>query len=175
MLLKPEKTATSVSLNRLFTLTSRQMPDARKHDMRGAVVTVVSADMDDIIIYLGGSKCWQGLDVAPARPCGEGIYEIIRHGFSGPLHFIYELELPLVIGNMPHYTYYFGTLVSFNMIAGDAQRAFHISKSASYTVSAKNPDAIDPHKRPLYTPAQMDHFRGQKVEWKKWGIISDMT
>jgi hypothetical protein len=100
MLLKPDIFTSPTAKNRLFTLTEKMMPDASQRDMKGALVTLVSENMAEITNYLGGLKCWQGLDVPPSRPCGEGIYEIIRHGFSGPLHFIYELEIPTTLGDI---------------------------------------------------------------------------
>jgi hypothetical protein len=102
MLLKPDRSfpISSSGKNRLFTMTAKTMPDASKKDMKHCKVAVVSEDLDDITIYLGGLKCWQGIDVPAARPCGEGLYEIIRHGFTGPLHFIYELELPTTLGGI---------------------------------------------------------------------------
>ena len=52
------------------------------------------------------------------------------------------------------------------------QDAFNIYKQASYLVVAKNPDQIlDSRHKPNLSKAQKEHFRGQKYEWKKWGII----
>ena len=99
MLLKPDKMLfTQGQKNRLLTMTSKLMPSAVEHDKRGAVVTMVSDDIGDITTYLAGLKCWEGLNVPPARPCGEGVYELVRHGFAGDLHFIYELEIPVTLG-----------------------------------------------------------------------------
>lgn len=153
MLLKPEKTLLSRGQkNRLLTMTSKMMPSASEHDRRGAVVSMVSDDISDITTYLAGLKSWEGLSVPAARPCGEGVYELVRHGFAGDLHFIYELEIPTV--------------------PRQVQLAFNIEKQASYVVYAKNPDHIqDMYHKPQMTKAQMEHFRGQKVDWMKWAPL----
>ena len=85
--------------NCLLSMTTKMMPKAEnKNDKMHAIATLVSEDLEDITNYLGGLKCWEGLNVPAARPCGEGIYELVRHGFAGPLHFIYELEIPTALG-----------------------------------------------------------------------------
>lgn len=98
MLLKPDPSMSAKAKNRLLTMTAKQMPRLDCHDMKGALVSLASDDLEEITQYLHGTVSWEGLIVPPARPCGEGIYELVRHGFSGPLHFIYELELPEKIG-----------------------------------------------------------------------------
>jgi hypothetical protein len=57
-----------------------------------------------------------------ARPAGEGVYAIVRHGDH--THLAYALELPTM--------------------AGEVQRALNIRKEASFIVSVKNPDAPSP-------------------------------
>jgi hypothetical protein len=100
MLLKPDILVSPTAKNRLFTLTEKMMPDASQHDLKGAIVTQVSENLADITTYLKGLKSWQGLDVPPARACGEGIYEIVRHGSTGPMHLIYQLEIPTTLGEI---------------------------------------------------------------------------
>lgn len=98
VLLKPDRKKSPTAKNRLLTMTAKTMPKLGEHDMKGAIVSLVSGAMDDITDYLRGAKCWEGLQVPAARPCGEGIYELVRHGFAGQLHFIYQLELPQTLG-----------------------------------------------------------------------------
>jgi hypothetical protein len=95
-------------------MTGKMMPDAAKSEMKHSKVTMVSEDMDVLTSYLKGVKSWEGLDVPAARPCGEGIYEIVRHGFSGPLHFIYELELPILLGDLTYCRHISPLAVQFN-------------------------------------------------------------
>ncbi len=59
----------------------------------------------------------------PARPVGEGVYRILRHGDH--VHLVYALELP----DQP----------------GKPQRAFNIEDEASYIISIKNPEKKSPH------------------------------
>ena len=98
VLLKPDQKVSPATKNRLLTMTAKTMPKLEEHDKKGAIVSLVSGAIDDITDYLRGAKCWEGLEVPAARPCGEGIYELVRHGFSGHLHFIYKLELPQTLG-----------------------------------------------------------------------------
>lgn len=54
----------------------------------------------------------------PARPAGEGVYELVRHGDH--THLAYALELPAK--------------------PGEVQKALNIEAEASYIVSVKNPE-----------------------------------
>jgi len=58
----------------------------------------------------------------PARPAGEGVYALARHGRSTV--FAYALELPEA--------------------PGEVQRAFHIEPEGRYVLSIKNPEAGSP-------------------------------
>ena len=60
--------------------------------------------------------------LAAARPAGEGVYAIVRHGDH--THLAYELELP----EKPR----------------EAQREFRIEEQASYIISVKNPEKPSP-------------------------------
>ncbi|MEO1671140.1 MAG: hypothetical protein AAFR77_10215 [Cyanobacteria bacterium J06631_2] len=57
-----------------------------------------------------------------ARPVGEGIYEIVRHG--GNTNLVYVLELPEELG--------------------EAQKDLGIKEEASYIITIKNPEASSP-------------------------------
>jgi hypothetical protein len=57
-----------------------------------------------------------------ARPAGEGVYAIVRHGDH--THLAYELELPAE--------------------PGEVQRALDIAREGSFIVSVKNPEAPSP-------------------------------
>jgi hypothetical protein len=78
-----------------------------------------------------------------ARPAGEGVYIIVRHG--NHTHFAYALELP------PK--------------RGDVQQALSIEREGSYIVSVKNPDApsppgvgLDPSRRARYPKMLRERF-----------------
>ena len=60
--------------------------------------------------------------VAPARPAGEGVYALVRHGEHS--HLAYALELPAT--------------------PGEVQRAMNIVQEGSYIVAVKNPAAPSP-------------------------------
>jgi hypothetical protein len=82
-----------------------------------------------------------------ARPAGEGIYAIVRHGDH--THLAYALELPVK--------------------PGEVQRAFNILEEASYIISVKNPEAPSPpgtgldERRRAHFPAELrERFKGRR-------------
>jgi hypothetical protein len=82
-----------------------------------------------------------------ARPAGEGVYQIVRHGDH--THLVYALELP----DEP----------------GEVQQELGIEPEASYILSVKNPDAPTPEgaglpdrARAEYPRELSDRFRGRK-------------
>jgi DNA polymerase II small subunit/DNA polymerase delta subunit B len=104
MLLSPTNTTReSSSIHSLLIMTGKMLPRLTQHDRRGAFVDMISSNLSDITNVLGEREyetkvTHQHKYSPPARPCGEGVYEIILHGSSpkhtGHTHFIYELELP---------------------------------------------------------------------------------
>lgn len=81
-----------------------------------------------------------------ARPAGEGVYEIVRHGDH--THLTYALEFP------EH--------------PAEVQRDLKIAQEASYVVSVKNPDKPSPPqaglpRRDVHLPKTlMERFQGRK-------------
>jgi hypothetical protein len=85
--------------------------------------------------------------VAPARPAGEGVYALVRHGQH--THLAYALELPAS--------------------PGEVQRALGIAREGSYIVAVKNPDApsptgvgLDERQRARLPKALAERFRGRR-------------
>jgi hypothetical protein len=106
MLLSPTNT-TRESIHSLLIMTGKMLPRLSQHDRRGAFVDMTSPEISEIMKALGEKEyktkvSQQHRYSPPARPCGEGIYEIVLHGSSpkhtGHTHFIYELELPIEPG-----------------------------------------------------------------------------
>ena len=91
----------------------------------------------------------RGEQVQPeARPAGEGVYAIARHGDH--THLTYVLELP----DGP----------------GKVQRALNIEEEGSYIISVKNPDQPSPRGVGLDEDRQADfpkklqgRFRGRRL------------
>jgi hypothetical protein len=75
--------------------------------------------------------------IPAARPAGEGVYVIVRHG--NHTHLAYGLELP------PH--------------AGEVQRALNIVEEGSYIVAVKNPKAESPPGIGLDKNARLERHR----------------
>ena len=61
---------------------------------------------------------------------------------------------------------------------GFCQHAFHIALSGSYEVVVKNPTrspidgssnaGLGKKQKAKYTKAQLEHFRGKRVDWLRW-------
>lgn len=103
MLLSPLSSSSEDRVHTLLVMTGKMLPRLAQHDRRGAFVDMTSTDLSEIISILGEKEydtrvTHQHRYSPPARPCGEGLYEIILHGTSpkhtGHTHFIYELEVP---------------------------------------------------------------------------------
>jgi hypothetical protein len=83
----------------------------------------------------------RGERVRPAaRPAGEGLYAIVRHGDH--VHMAYSLELP--------------------NRAGPVQKELGIEEEASYILNVKNPEFIDRPEKPAYPGHLSEKFRGRK-------------
>jgi hypothetical protein len=85
--------------------------------------------------------------VAPARPAGEGVYALVRHGEH--THLAYALELPTT--------------------PGEVQRALNIAREGGYIVAVKNPEApspegvgLDETRRARLPKALAARFRGRR-------------
>lgn len=71
----------------------------------------------------------------PARPCGEGVYRIVRHG--NHTHLAYVLELP----EQPN----------------EVQQELEVAAEASYVISVKNPSKGSPRAAGLDEKRQADY------------------
>jgi len=113
---------------RLITVGRKTLPDpeAGGNATHWAYVERVFDDAEGLREALGAQDsdaAAQGpRELPPARPAGEGVYALVRHGRDTRLH--YALELP----EEP----------------GEVQKAFHITPEARYVLSVKNPEAPTP-------------------------------
>jgi hypothetical protein len=91
--------STAPLLNRLLILTSKQLPVNESHNVKASFVDMTSKNINEITEALAEKhyetpKTHEERYSPPARPCGEGIYEIIQHGEGGSTHLVYDLEIP---------------------------------------------------------------------------------
>jgi hypothetical protein len=111
---------------RLIVISRKRLPDVAKREREWAFVETVSRKPEEIEARLQEEEYetrTRGERVAPAaRPAGEGVYAIVRHGDH--THLAYALELP----EKP----------------GPVQKALEIEREASYILSVKNPEAPSP-------------------------------
>lgn len=138
---------------RLLVIGRKRLPDpARRGQARAwGFVEAVSRKPEDIEDALD-EACYQtktrGERTRPAaRPVGEGVYRIVRHGDH--THLVYALELP----EEP----------------GEVQDALNIEPQASYIISVKNPEALTPARAGLRARRKasfprhlQERFRGRK-------------
>jgi hypothetical protein len=124
---------------RLMVMPKKQLPNIKDGGQKfwGFVEKVSSkaADVENELdkeVY--GTKT-RGEQIQPeARPAGEGVYSIVRHGDH--THLVYVLELP----DEPK----------------EVQRALNIEEEASYIISVKNPDQPSPEGVGLDEERQAD-------------------
>jgi hypothetical protein len=112
---------------RLIVVGRKKLPEVQSHRDRGwAFVEKVSERPEDIeddldaLTYPTGTRGERHL--APARPAGEGVYAIVRHGDH--THLAFALELP----EKP----------------GAVQQDLNIPEEGSYIVAVKNPQLPAP-------------------------------
>ena len=138
---------------RLLVVGHKQMPgpEQRGHRKYWGFVEMVADNADTIRDELSGTEYGtktRGERFQPgARPAGEGVYRILRHGDH--THLVYSLELP--------------------QEPGDVQQELQIEEEASYIISVKNPEQGGPQAPGLakdqpvdYPQDLMDVFDGRK-------------
>ena len=112
---------------RLIAIGRKALPDVEgKGEQFWAFVSRVCRGSDEAREEFAGktyqTKTRGERHQPPARPAGEGVYAVVRHGDH--THLAYVLELP----EEP----------------GEVQRALNIEAEASYILSVKNPEAGSP-------------------------------
>jgi hypothetical protein len=114
------------NIYRLLIVGRKKLPVPEEHDRFWAFVWRVFKDRAALNEELGyGEYATKTRDVRripAARPAGEGIYTIVRHGEH--THLAYFLELP------KH--------------QGPVERELNIKREASYIIAVKNPDTPSP-------------------------------
>ena len=119
LILSPE----GKDLFRVITVGKKRLPDPTDEEQRfWGFVERVCADAGEVGEELDEGTTWDGFPRQPARPAGEGVYAIARHG--NHTHLLYALELP----EEPD----------------EVQRELHIEKEGSYLLRVKNPQAGSP-------------------------------
>jgi hypothetical protein len=101
MMLTPHQEE-EATLSRLLLLTGKKLPDTQMHERKGGFVDVVGANQDilDVLHEHEYDTKTAKKRMPAARPCGEGIYELVEHGPNGNVHLIYELEIPREPGDI---------------------------------------------------------------------------
>jgi hypothetical protein len=138
-------------LYRLIVVGRKRLPDISKHEREWAFVEKVSRKPGEIEAELRREEYetkTRGERARPAaRPCGEGVYALVRH--DGHTHLAYVLELP----GKP----------------GPVQKVLEIGREASYIVAVKNPQAPSPPEAGLapeaaatYPKSLEDKFHGRR-------------
>src|SRR5438270_10378944 len=141
-------------LFRVLVVGRKRLPDvgARK-EREWAFVERVTPDANDVKHALGGvtyETRTHGRRVQPAaRPCGAGVYTIVRR--DDQTHLAYVLELP--------------------QRPGRVQEELNIESEASYIVSVRNPDAPAPpgsgptgtNRRPTFPEHLRKQFGGRRL------------
>jgi hypothetical protein len=127
---------------RLTVIGQKEMPDPEAKSQRyWGFVEMIAKHPESIRDELGGkhysTKTRGERHMSPARPFGEGVYGILRHGDH--THLVYALELPET--------------------PGDVQEDFNIEEEASYIITVKNPERGSPPKAGLAKKEKADYPR----------------
>src|SRR5258707_5766122 len=141
-------------LYRLIVIGQKKMPEIKPHgrgDSSWGFVDKVSQKAEEIEDEFD-AKTYQtktrGVQTRePARPVGEGIYNIVRH--QDHKHFVYVLNLPRQVGQV--------------------QKAFQLREEGSYILSIKNP--YQPAPRQVGFSGKEPHYPTdlqQKFGEHKW-------
>jgi len=136
---------------RLIAIGRKELPEISEGERNWGFVEKVSGDPHDIEQELRREAYptkTRGERVQPsARPAGEGVYALVRHG--NHTHLAYALELPESLG--------------------EVQQELNIEKEASYIVSIKNPEKPSPPGAGLgeelkteYPQQLQEKFRGRR-------------
>jgi hypothetical protein len=135
---------------RLLIIAKKRLPDVNKHERFYGFVDRVSHRIEDIEVNLQPAtyttKTRGERHVPGARPIGEGVYALVKHG--NHTHIAYVLELP----EEPK----------------GVQKEFKVEREGSYVVSVKNPNVSSDweggfhrsSKKVQYPPELMKHFTG---------------
>ena len=137
---------------RMIVIGHKKLPEIEDGGERyWAFVDKVSRKADEITGKLGAETYetkTRGQRTRPAaRPAGEGVYSIVRHGDH--THLAYILELPET--------------------AKDVQRALNIREEGSYIISVKNPETPSPrgagleeHEEAEFPKRLQERFRNRR-------------
>jgi hypothetical protein len=136
---------------RLLVVGRKKLPDPGGHDRFWTFVWRMFNDREALNAELGEQEYTtrtRGVRrVAAARPAGEGVYSIVRHGDH--THLAYVLELP------KH--------------GGPAERELNIKREASYVIAVKNPQTggppaagLDPDREARFPKKLQEAFAGRR-------------
>lgn len=134
------------SVKRLIILAKKQLPDVKHHGRYWGFVDKTATDVQTIVKEFGEknyeTKTRGERHVESARPAGEGVYAIVKHGDH--THLAYVLEQPETIG--------------------EVQKAFHVDKEGSYVLAVKNPESgtsLLADRKPKYPENLVKAFTGK--------------
>lgn len=138
---------------RLIGVSKKKLPSAEKHQVMFSFIEMVSDSVDEIKKDLGPKdyqtpKTHKEHHLLPARPLGEGVYAIVKHGEH--THLAYVLEQPEELGKV--------------------QKAFGIKKEESMILSMKNPHFIE-GQHAKYPKHIQEHFQGKVKKETKFTSV----
>lgn len=151
MILSPRE----ASRYRMIVIGQKKLPEVEDGGQRyWAFVDKVARKVEDVTRELGPEEYetkTRGERTRPAaRPAGEGVYAIVRHGDH--THLVYELELPTE--------------------GRDVQRALNIREEGSYIISVKNPETPSPRSTGLDEHQEADYPQRLQERFENRRFIS---
>lgn len=123
---------------RLLIIGQEALPDLSNHEKFWSFVTRASTSKkqirEELESYSYETETRGEREQPPARPCGEGIYRIVKH--DDHTHLVYALELPKK--------------------RSDVQKALNIKREGNYIISVKNPEKGQPKNAGLSKDQKAD-------------------
>lgn len=140
---------------RLLLIGKEEMPGLSEHEKFWSFVSSASIlkkqIRENLESYTYETKTLGEREQPPARPCGEGVYRIVKH--EDHTHLIYALELPKK--------------------RSEVQKALNIKRKGNYIISVKNPKKGQPKDAGLSKDQKADFPKRleEKFEDKRFAPI----
>eukprot|EP00742_Colponemidia_sp_Colp-10_P003638 GILJ01003872.1.p1 GENE.GILJ01003872.1~~GILJ01003872.1.p1 ORF type:complete len:335 (-),score=59.96 GILJ01003872.1:194-1198(-) len=144
-------------LHRLVLVARKRLPTIGRRERLFGFVNKLTEDVTELQKGLDErsyeTKTRGERTLYPARPCGQGVYSIVRHGTHA--HLIYYLEIPQQIG--------------------EAQSALGIEQEGSYIITVKNPKRRNPERPGLKRKADFEKEQAGKMGSYAWNPEPSQT
>jgi hypothetical protein len=143
--------------NRFLLLGKKHLPDVSRHEKAWGYVDAVGSlkhiEETKFESYSYHTKTHGDREIKPLRPCGEGVYALVKHHKGTVLAYVLELPEDLT----------------------EVQKSFNIQHEASFYVQIKNPDSANYNGRANYHKAELADDLKEKYGKREWIPLETVT